>query len=94
MLKVVVIDPQDNVATALEDIRSGEQIKLDLAGKVTLLPVTQDIPIGHKVAVAFISCGDQVIKYGQPIGTATQSVQPGQHVHVHNLISNRGRGDV
>lgn len=94
MAKAVVIDLQDNVATAVEDIGAGEQIGLDLAGKVIILPVIQNIPFGHKVALISIPCGSQVIKYGESIGTATQDIRPGEHIHVQNLASNRGRGDL
>jgi altronate dehydratase small subunit len=37
--------------------------------------------------------GDSIIKYGEVIGVATREIAPGQHVHVHNLESRRGRGD-
>jgi len=33
------------------------------------------------------------VKYGEPIGIATRDIRSGQHVHVHNLESARGRGD-
>ncbi|MEW6662631.1 MAG: UxaA family hydrolase [Bacillota bacterium] len=94
MVKAVVIDPQDNVATAVEDIMAGEQIVLDLAGTTITLQVIHAIPFGHKVAVVPIPRGSQVIKYGESIGTAIQDIQPGEHVHVQNLASNRGRGDL
>ncbi|MBS3977066.1 MAG: UxaA family hydrolase [Syntrophomonadaceae bacterium] len=94
MVKAVVIDPLDNVATSVEDIRADEQIVLDLAGTTGALQVKHVIPFGHKVAVRAIPCGSQVIKYGESIGTATQDIGPGEHVHVQNLLSNRGRGDL
>ena len=37
--------------------------------------------------------GAVVYKYGQPIGIASREILPGQHVHVQNLESDRGRGD-
>jgi len=49
----------------------------------------KSIPTGHKLAVKEIRKGDHVVKYGQVIGTATQDIGLGDHVHVHNVMSNR-----
>lgn len=43
------------------------------------------VPPGHKVATRAIAAGEPVRRYNQVIGTATQAIAPGQHVHVHNL---------
>jgi len=52
------------------------------------------IPFGHKMAVVEIAAGDPVIKYGEIIGIATAAIRSGQHVHVHNVRSDRaGAGD-
>jgi len=53
-----------------------------------LAPV-KAIPSGHKLAVKQIRKGDQVLKYGQVIGNASQDIMPGDHVHIHNVMSNR-----
>ena len=45
------------------------------------------------MAVSPIAAGATVYKYGQPIGIASRDISPGQHVHVQNLESDRGRGD-
>jgi len=92
--KVVVIDPLDNVATAVEDIKAGEEVWLNIPGKTMSLAVIEDIPFGHKVALVPIAKDSEVIKYGESIGTSLADIQSGQHVHVHNMISNRGRGDL
>ena len=47
--------------------------------------VTEDVPAGHKVAVADVPAGGEVRKYGQVIGLATRPIAAGQHVHSHNL---------
>ena len=44
-----------------------------------------DVPAGHKVALADVPTGGQVRKYGQVIGVATRPIQAGEHVHTHNL---------
>jgi altronate dehydratase len=53
------------------------------------------IPFGHKIAIAAMASGEPVIKYGEVIGYATTPIESGQHVHVHNVRSDRagaGRG--
>lgn len=40
---------------------------------------------GHKYALCDIKTGQQVIKYGFPIGVATADIKKGEHVHSHNL---------
>lgn len=94
MKKVFVIEKEDNVGTAVgEPIQKGETV--GTTGRVTDVTVTarHDIPYGHKIALARIPKGAQVTKYGLSIGSATQDIQAGDHVHLHNVESNRGRGD-
>lgn len=89
MANVLIIDPGDSVAVALSDLAPGEA--LYLAEGVSLkLAAAEAIPFGHKVAVRSISKGERIIKYGASIGLATDDIAPGQHVHIHNLISVRG----
>jgi altronate hydrolase len=87
--KVIVITPRDNVATALEALATGQTIDAD--GRV--VTVREPIANGHKIALAAIRAGEPVVKYGNPIGTATADIAAGSHVHVHNVASGRGRGD-
>ena len=61
------------------------------------LRVACEVPVGHKVCVRQIAEGAKVIKYGAPIGSATRRIEPGEHVHLHNLESDymppAGRGE-
>lgn len=94
MKKVFVIEKEDNVGTAVgEPIKAGEPVSTE--GRLTGVTVvaSADIPYGHKIALRDIRKGEQVIKYGLSIGTATQDIRAGDHVHIHNVESNRGRGD-
>lgn len=94
MKKVFVIDEKDNVGTNVLDVISkGEQVGTN--GRISDVVVTanQDVPYGHKVALKPIAKGETVWKYGLSIGSALTDIQPGDHVHVHNVESNRGRGD-
>jgi altronate hydrolase len=78
---MIIIDPRDNVATAIKDLGTGEQIYAK-HGTIRLL---RDIPFGHKIALQAIAKGEYVIKYGVPIGRATVTIDRGDHVHVHNV---------
>lgn len=77
------IHPDDSVAIALADIAAGERIAV--AG--TALPVVQAVQRGHKIALRAHAAGERVIKFGQPIGAATQPIAAGEHVHRHNLAT-------
>ena len=69
----------DNVAVARMDLAVGSVIAEE---KITCL---DPIAYGHKVATAGIEKGEAVKKYGQIIGFASRDIQPGRHVHTHNL---------
>ena len=77
----IIIDPRDNVATAINNLNAGSKMHTG-HGEVTLL---DDIVYGHKFALADIPKGEYVIKYGARIGRATTSISSGGHVHVHNV---------
>jgi altronate dehydratase small subunit len=52
------------------------------------LKVNRSIAVGHKLAATAIAKGEIILKYSCPIGTATQAIAPGEHVHTHNVESN------
>lgn len=68
---------QDNVVVALRPLEAGDEIQGIVA--------QENIPSGHKMATRLIPQGDPVVKYGQVIGRANRSIQPGNHVHLQNL---------
>lgn len=90
------VNDKDNVATIFaNDVVNGMDVLLrDKKGNEEPLRVIGDIPYGHKVAVRSIRLGESIIKYGEEIGVATADIQKGEYVHVHNLDSMRGRGDL
>lgn len=92
--QAVVIHERDNVATCVEHIAAGTKISFFRGGIEETLSVQQDIPLGHKVAICLIAKSQDVLKYAESIGVATKDIEPGQHVHVHNMESRRGRGDL
>lgn len=81
----IIASARDNVATAIIELVPGETVDGGAA-------VTRPVPAGHKVALRTIDAGAAVIKLGQPIGVATRSIPPGEHVHTHNLAFT-GRAD-
>jgi altronate dehydratase len=84
--RALVLSASDNVATALIDLPAGERVNVLIPDRGGLdVTLKQDIPLGHKFALGDILLGAEVIKYGVPIGTATQRIAAGEHVHVHNL---------
>ena len=94
MIKAIKNHDSDNVATVFADASKGETVTVfDKKGKEIRLEVLNDIPYGHKVALLPIKTGDQITKYGEEIGVATKEIQVGEHVHIQNIDSIRGRGD-
>ena len=91
--RAIVMNEKDNTATAVEAIEAGAAVMVSIAGQETSIMVKHKIPFGHKFALREIEPGDPVIKYGETIGYVTKPIAGGEHVHVHNLESGRGRGD-
>lgn len=90
------VNDKDNVATIFaNDIRDGTEVEIrDKAGHMDKVIVKGDVPYGHKIALRDIHKGDLIIKYGEEIGIATKEIAKGEYVHIHNLDSMRGRGDL
>jgi altronate dehydratase len=80
--KVIIINPRDNVAIALTDLKKGVVLELPDGREVLL---AGDIPYSHKVALRDIPKGADVIKYGEIIGEAKEPIKKGEWVHTHNL---------
>lgn len=96
MLKLAVVAHEaDNVATIVKDLKKGENVLMEVHGKgeVTVV-LQQDIPFGHKFAIEDIKKDQEILKYGEIIGHATEDIAAGAYVHVHNVVSERGRGDL
>ena len=81
--RLLLLDPRDTVLVVASRIRAGEAFTLD--GRS--LTAAVDLPLGHKIARRAIAAGDKVLKYGVPIGTATEAIPAGAHAHVHNIRS-------
>jgi altronate dehydratase len=83
MQNYIVMNKTDNCATALEDIKKGEEVDYS----DTKFKIRQDIPLGHKFALIDIKKGNEIRKYSQIIGIATQNIFRGEWIHTHNIIS-------
>ncbi len=73
--------PHDNVCIAARTVSAGESITVDGLDML----VSQQVPMGHKIALPKIAAGEPIYRYGQIIGFTTEEVQPGQWVHTHNM---------
>ena len=92
--RLMVMNKKDNVATAVVGLFQGDIIEVKVADKRISFELLDKIPFGHKVALKDIAANSEVLKYGQVIGMTNKDVKQGQHVHVHNTDSKRGRGDI
>jgi altronate hydrolase len=75
----VRLHPDDNVVTARIDLLPNTAV----GGEA--VSCAARIPAGHKVATRRIDAGEPIRKYNQIIGFATEAIEPGQHVHTHNV---------
>lgn len=89
-----VVKSSDNVATALRDVSAGETVTVAVGDEERTIDVNEAVQFGHKLAIEDISTGDTVRKYGKSIGNASEDIATGDYVHVHNVESNYGRGDL
>lgn len=91
MIKFLVHDLADMVGVAVADIKAGEAVtgKVQDSDKTIEIQSISDIPLGHKIALKEIAAGERVIKYHVPIGKTVQAIKKGEHVHTHNLKTER-----
>ncbi len=90
---VLLLDPRDTAAVALVPLHPGTAMDVRRGDEVVHVVAAGLIPFGHKIAVAAMAAGDPVVKYGEVIGFATAAIRPGEHVHVHNVRSDRAKVD-
>src|SRR3546814_19341981 len=92
MIRSIVLNPNDNVATLIDPGAANAECELRGEGKGKL-KLGNALPYGHKIAIEDIGAGDDIVKYGTVIGRATAPIKAREHAHVHNPESRRGRGD-
>ncbi|MFL2554523.1 MAG: UxaA family hydrolase [Candidatus Rariloculaceae bacterium] len=90
--QLLIHDKKDNVGVVVvEGIEAGAELLCVITEDNSDFRMTakQDVPIGHKVALADLKKGDTAIKYGTDIGKIVEPVGIGEHVHTHNLKTKR-----
>lgn len=90
----MVIGTDDNVATALRNLETGEGASVGIGQEIILISLVEPVEYGHKFAIKDIVQGEDILKYGEIIGRATADIATGAHVHIQNVESLRGRGDL
>ncbi|MDZ4164260.1 MAG: UxaA family hydrolase [Smithellaceae bacterium] len=90
MTKALKINPRDNVAVVLAEVKAGTNVEVTTAEGTILIAAKEDIAFGHKIALAELAADEPVIKYGEEIGQTRGIISPGDWVHLHNLDCRRG----
>jgi hypothetical protein len=85
--KAILLHERDDVATALKRLEAGEQVAVSLGSRRDEVRLKEGIDFGHKLALRTIEKGEEILKYGLPIGRALARIEPGEWVHVHNCRS-------
>lgn len=85
-MDAIKINIKDNVAVLLRDAKKEEIILVNNSQ----IKILENIKSGHKFTLNDIKCGEQIIKYGFPIGRAKTDIKKGSHVHIHNVETNLG----
>jgi altronate dehydratase small subunit len=88
----LLLQRDDNVATLPLGCAAGETVLIRAEDGDFRLTAIDPIPAGHKMAVRPTASGEAVQKYGEVIGRFRSAVVPGEHVHVHNMLSARAGG--
>lgn len=81
--RLLLLHPGDSVYVLRDQIAAGETVLVS----GTAVAFAQPLGLGHKIARVAVAEGESVIKYGAPVGRATRTIAPGDHVHLHNLAS-------
>ena len=84
MKRFLKINAADNVAVALADLAAGERVEAD----GTTVTLREAVARGHKFALRDLAAGEDVVKYGYPIGHAVEAIPAGAWIHSHNLKTN------
>lgn len=81
--QLILLHPDDNILVCVAHIYEGDEVVIDSQSVV----ITKDVEVGHKLSRRALAIGDKIYRYGAPIGSMTQAVNLGEHVHMHNMQS-------
>ena len=88
----IVHEPSDSVGVVVVDqVNAGEEIGgwVMETDETISIRISENVPLGHKLALKDISLGETIFKYGQDIGKAIRAISKGRHVHVQNVKTKR-----
>ena len=88
----IVHEPSDCVGVVVVDqVNAGEKINgwVMETDETISIRISENVPLGHKLALKDISLGETIFKYGQDIGKAVNAISKGGHVHVQNVKTKR-----
>ncbi|TWT58527.1 D-galactarate dehydratase [Thalassoglobus neptunius] len=77
----LLLHPSDNIVVARRHLKQGAS----WSGNSVTVEARERVDLGHKMAISPIAQGEAIRKFGQPIGFATQPIDPGENVHTHNV---------
>jgi hypothetical protein len=83
MGKLMKLNPADNVYIVRVPLQANDSVEIEGKNYV----IKQTLGFGHKIAATLLHPGDKIIKFGIPIGSATEHINIGEHVHLHNMKS-------
>ena len=84
MSNAILVNDRDNVITAVSNLKKGDDAIYTAGSDTARIKVIEDIPYGHKIAIAKIARGSFIVKYGETIGRAREDIEPGAWIHSHN----------
>lgn len=87
----IQIHPDDQVATAIVELLPGESVKIRGVQDEYEIEAKEHILAGHKIALRDIALHEEIRKYGEVIGGATQAIAAGHHVHMQNCFGLKAR---
>ena len=85
---LIIHDEKDNVGVVvIETTKKGQECNAWIMENDKTIKVnsTNEVPLGHKIALIDLKEGDTILKYGHDIGKVVKSIKKGDHVHVHNV---------
>ena len=85
---LIIHDEKDNVGVVvIETTKKGQDCSAWIMenDKTIKVPSTNEVPLGHKIALKDLKSGDTIFKYGHDIGKVVKDIKKGEHVHVHNV---------
>ena len=85
---LIIHDEKDNVGVVvIETTKKGQDCNAWIMenDKTEKVPYTNEVPLGHKIAMTDLNEGDTILKYGHDIGKVVKLIKKGEHVHVHNV---------